>query len=89
MWKIVRAAKLMCRTLMRSTKSQKFQFYNILVTNPCDIWEQLLDEFQGKKPLFFSWIIKQKSMKLKIKFILKKKDIERNSTNFYQLGRRK
>ena len=35
---------------------------------------------EKKKPLFFSWSVKKKSMKLK----KNNNDIERNSTKFYQ-----
>ena len=31
LWKVVGAPKLTWRTLIRSTKSQKFQFYNIYI----------------------------------------------------------
>ena len=32
----VKLAKLMCQNFKKPTKSQKFQFYSILVANPCD-----------------------------------------------------
>ena len=32
----MKLAKLMCQNFKKPTKSQKFQFYSILVANPCD-----------------------------------------------------
>ena len=34
-WKIVELAKLTCQNFKRSTKSQRFRFYIILVKSPC------------------------------------------------------
>ena len=77
------------KTRLTTLNYPSHYIYKCVCVCVCVYSYQMSFKLSGKKkPIFFSWSGKKKCIKLRRRR-KKKKDIERNITKFYQLGRRK